>query len=324
MGIGILADVLMNPVFPADGVEVERAVALSDVAALEKSNRQQAWQAFLDVVYAGHPYSNPVAGTADGLKAATLDDLKMFHSAAYRPDRTIMVFAGDATEDEAAALVEKYFGSWKAPDNKPFVVPPVPAIVKSTTKYVTMPEKMQDVFYIGFPTLKPDNPDYYAFQIATDIMAGTDLTSRLYKVIREKEGLVYYVYGQHLPRTGAATFQVVGGLAPENLDRAIELVRSEIRRIQTEPIPETELAEAKSFAIGQLPLKLETNGSVAGILSDLAYFGRPFDVIDNYPAIIQKISADGIMKVAREQLSADIYAAGVAGPTKAPETGEKK
>ncbi|MFA6450538.1 MAG: pitrilysin family protein, partial [bacterium] len=101
MGIGILADVLMNPVFPAEGVEVERAVALSDVAALEKNNRQQAWQAFIDVVYAGHPYSNPVAGTADGLKAATLDDLKMFHSAAYRPDRTIMVFAGDATEDEA-------------------------------------------------------------------------------------------------------------------------------------------------------------------------------------------------------------------------------
>jgi len=121
---------------------------------------------------------------------------------------------------------------------------------------MTMPEKMQDVFFIGFPTLKPDNPDYYTFRLATNILAGTDLTSRLYNVVREKEGLVYYVYGQHVPRTGAATFAIVGGLAPENLDRAIKLAKDEIHRIQTEPVPDKELKDAKDFAAGELPLAL--------------------------------------------------------------------
>jgi len=321
MGFELLADVLINPVFPADGVEVERGVAVSDVAYLEKNNRNQAWQAFADTVYANHPYSNPVSGTTDGLKAIKIEDLIRYHDATYRPDRTIIVLAGSITESEAVEAAGKYFNSWKAPDARSFEAPPVPTLDGIKTKYVTMPEKAQDVFYLGFPALKPDDPDYYTFQIMTDVLAGTDLTSRLYNVIREKEGLVYYVYGQHLPRTSGATFQITGGLAPENLDRAIELIRSEIKRIQNEPLTEKELSEAKSFAIGQLPLDLETNENVAAVLADLAYFGRPFDSIDKYPAEIQKITADAIMRVAREQLKADGYALGVAGPSVAPTEG---
>lgn len=324
IGMDILSDVLMNPVFPEEGVAAERDLLMSDLINIMKSNNQQAWLAFTSLIYRDHPYGNPVLGTDAGVKSITTDDLNNFHKSFYRPDRTILIIAGDATLEEASSVAEKYFGMWKRPNKDKFVVPPVPELKKAETKYVYMPEKMQDVFYIGFPTLRPNNPDIYTFEMATDIMAGTDLTSRLYKSIREDEGLVYYVYGNHLPRTAAATFQIVGGLAPENLDRAVELVRKEIKRMQTEPISDEELNDAKNFAIGQLPLQLETNEGAAAIISDLEYFGRPFDVIDNYPAIILKITSDAIMKVSKEWMSADIFALGVAGPSQAPSQGEQK
>lgn len=317
IGFEILADVVTNPVFPAEGVETERSVAIAEAADNEKSNRYQAWQTFLGLIYPNHPYSNPAAGTAQGLAAATVGDLKKFHSEMYRPDRTIIVVAGDVTEAEAAALAEKYFGEWKSPDSGAFEVPTVPGLDGEREKYFSMPEKTQDVIFFGFQTLKPDNPDYYTFELMTDALAGSDLTSRLYTTIRENEGLVYYVYGYHTPKTAAATFQITAGFAPENLGRVVELIRSEIRRLQTAPMPEGELADAKSFLIGNMPVSMETNGAVASVLADIEYFGRTFDSLDNYPAEIEKITPDAIMKAARAYLDADTFVIGIAGPSEA-------
>lgn len=314
MGMDLLADVLMNPVFPEEGVEIERAIAVSSAEAQKKSNSMMAWHAYMSQVYEGHPYSNPTSGTVNGLKSVTLEDLKKFHADNFRPDRMQLVFAGDITLEEAVGVVEEFFGGWKAAGEQAFETPGLPKLEGVKRKLVEMPEKMQDVFYIGFPTLGPTDPDYDTFELMTNILAGTDLTSRLYKTVREKNGLVYYVYGFHLPKTGGATFQVSGGLAPENLEKAIGLVLDGIKEIQTQPLGEQELKDAKNFAIGSLLRSLETNDQVASMLSDYAYFGRPFEDIDKYPGMIEKINAGDIMRAAKKHLSTENYVIGVAGP----------
>ena len=145
-------------------------------------------------------------------------------------------------------------------------------------------------------------------------MAGTDLTSRLYTSVREREGLVYYIYGFDLPKTAASTFQISGGLAPENLSRAIELVKEEINRISTEPLEGNVLADAKSFAVGKLPMSIETNASIVRVMSDFEYYGRPLEDIDNFAADVKEISTDDIMKAAKKYLDTENYSLGVAGP----------
>jgi zinc protease len=313
-GMSLLADMLISPSFPAEGVEVERAVAISEAEAADNNARDRAWRAFNEIVFSGHPYGNPPDGSSGDLAAATIDDIRSFHAATYRPDAAILVVSGDVTIDEIEALAIEKFGSWRVPGDPLWRAAAPAALESPKRKRADMPEKVQNVFFMGFPTIMPSHPDYPAYQLMTNILAGGDLTSRLYQSIREKEGLVYYVYGYDAPRAYGSTFQITGGVAPDKLERAIELAAMEIKRIQTQPVSDEELKDAKSHAAGQLPLAIETNDKAARIIADLEYQGRPFDTIDNYASIIDKITPDDIMKVAREGLNSEISAIGIAGP----------
>ncbi|HOC91923.1 MAG TPA: pitrilysin family protein [bacterium] len=319
-GMSLLADMMISPAFPSDGVEIERAVAISEAEAADNSTRDRAWRAFNEILFAGHPYGNPPEGSPDGLAVASIDDIRSFHSAAYRPDAAMLVVSGDVTIEEIEALAMKKFGSWTAPVSPLWRAPAPAPLASPNRKHSEMPEKVQNVFFMGFPTMLPSHPDYPAYQLMTNILAGGDLTSRLYQSIREKEGLVYYVYGYDAPRAYGSTFQITGGVAPDKLERAIELAAQEIKRIQTEPVSDIELEDAKSHAAGQLPLAIETNDKAARVIADLEYHGKPFDTIDNYASIIDKITPDDIMRVAREGLNSEAAAIGVAGP---PISGER-
>lgn len=315
----ILADMILNPSFSQEGLDIEKGIAVSGYLAAQKNNRNRAWQAYLDAVYPGHPYSNPSGGTDEGLTAVALNDLTKFHSANFRPDRTIIAISGDVTNEEIRSLIEKHLAGWKPPDNTPFKVAALLETMGDEKKSVDMPEKMQNVFYAGFPAPLPSDPDYITFDVMTDIFAGTDLTSRLYTSVREKEGLVYYIYGYDAPKSAASTFQISAGLAPQNMARTVELMRQEIKSIITEPLPEQVLNDAKSFAVGHLPMTIETNGGIAGVMADFEYYGRPLTDIDNYAATVRNITADDIMRVAAKYLDPDKFIFAVAGPV----SGEK-
>jgi len=314
MGVDLLADMLLNPSFPGDALEVERGVALAEHAAEQKNNRRRAWNAYMDLFYQGHPYSNPVSGTEEGIDSITREDLVGFHERVYRPDRTMIAFVGDIDTDEAVELARKYLGGWGAPDSKPFSPPPPPTVKELRKKEVEMPEKMQGVFYVGFPAPLPDSDDYEAFDMMADILAGSDLTSRLYRAVRKEEGLVYYVFGFDLPKTVSSSFQITAGTTPQNFLKTLDLILGEIRRIQTEPVGEKELTDAKSFAVGHLPMSIETNEAIASTMLDFEYNGRPFEDIDNYADTIRGITAQDIMDAANKYLDPKKYILGVAGP----------
>lgn len=314
----LLADMILNPSFKQEGLDIEKGIAISDYLAGQKNNRSRAWQAYLDAAFPGHPYSNPVGGTEDGLSATTLDDLADFHAANFRPDRTIVAISGAVKNDDIVNLLRKYLSTWQAPDDEPFVAAPLPVTEGNEVIKIDMPEKMQDVFFAGFKAPMPSDPDFETFELMTDVLAGTDLTSRLYGSVREKEGLVYYIYGFDAPKSGASTFQISAGLAPQNLDRALELMSKEISTIISEPLTEQVLNDAKSFSVGHLPMTIETNRGIAGTMADFEYYGRSFADIDNYASAIRNVTADDIMKVAAKYLNPDKYVFAVAGPVNPP------
>ncbi len=312
-GFELLSDILLNPSFPEDGFEIERNIAVAQYTAMQKNTRSMAWKKYMNMMYRGHPYSNPVDGSEAGLAAATVEAMKTFHDNNYRPENTIIAVAGDVTAAEAGQLAEKLLGKWERGGRK-FNPPPVADLKGFSSETIDMPEKMQDVFVMGFRSPRPADDDYETFDMMTDILAGTDLTSRLYTTIREQEGLVYYVYGFDLAKTAAAAFQISGGVSPQNLNRAIELTKKEIARISEEPVGDEELADAKSYAVGHLPLTIETNSQIAKLLTSYEYHGRSFDDIDNYADKVNKITMDDIMNVARKYLVIDKCVLAVAGP----------
>jgi zinc protease len=139
------------------------------------------------------------------------------------------------------------------------------------------------------------------------------MMGRIGQTVREEQGLAYYAYSHLQGGLGPSPWVVSVGVAPHNIERAIESVRQEIGRIQNEPAVAAELADSQAYRIGSLPVSLETNSSLAGIIGDMAYYDLGLDYLQHYPAQVGAITVERIQAAAQKYLSTDQLAVAVAG-----------
>jgi zinc protease len=132
------------------------------------------------------------------------------------------------------------------------------------------------------PTIDRRHQDYQALRIANFIIGGSDLSSRLMKRLRVREGLTYgvsSVYNPGIPVDG----QIVGANISIQCEtemrksrKALELIYDELAEIREKGFSEEELADAKSFYKGSLPLRVESYAQVLSMLTEEIVFGLPF------------------------------------------------
>jgi zinc protease len=104
------------------------------------------------------------------------------------------------------------------------------------------------------------------------------------------------------------------GVDPENIERALHAIQSELNRLRDELVSDHELEDAKSFLTGVLPLALETHDGVASILLAIEEFGLGLDYLDRYPDIIGAVSREQVRDAARSHLDPETLAIGIARP----------
>ena len=190
--LDVLADMLVNPTFPADGLERLRGQRLVQLTQARAQPGAIASRVFPRIVYGdAHPYGRVV--TEASLKAITRDDLVAFHKAYFQPGRALVTVVGDTTAAAAKAVVEKALAAWAKGGEKPsFTFPTVPEPKSTTIFLVDKPGAAQSTFAIGRPGPPRTTPDYYALQVMNTILGGM-FQSRLNANIREDKGYSYGV-----------------------------------------------------------------------------------------------------------------------------------
>ncbi len=84
--------------------------------------------------------------------------------------------------------------------------------------------------------------------------------------------------------------------------------------MQDEPVPAEELADSQAFLTGSLPVSLETNDGLAGIITDMELYGLGLDYLQTYTDEINAVTPARVQAAARKYWSADEIAVAVAGP----------
>src|SRR5262249_30719554 len=139
-----------------------------------------------------HRFGTATMGTAETIKAFTVDDLRAFYTATFRPDNGALLIVGDVTPDTVLPLVEKNFGAWKAagarPARPPF--PTVPTRDQRAVYLVDKPNAPQSQIRIGSVAVARSTPDYFPIQVANTILGGS-FSSRLNMNLREQHGYTY-------------------------------------------------------------------------------------------------------------------------------------
>jgi len=276
-GMQLLAANLLHPALPPAAFRVVRAQHAAAAAGEIQSPAYRFRRALRAALY---PPGDPTLreATPASIDALTLRDVRRYYHRVFRPDLTTIVVIGDITPKRARAVVERYFGAWKATGPKPNTwLPPVPANRPSVTQ-VPDPGRIQDEVVLAETLgLTRRNPDYYALELGNHVLGGGFYATRLYRDLRLTRGLVYYVSsGFDIGRTRSA-YVVTYGCDPDNVARARAIVVRDLQAMRTEPVGPAALRRAKALALHEIPLAQASLGAIAGGLLSRAVEGLPLD-----------------------------------------------
>lgn len=313
--LGIAEQVLLYPTFPADEVEKLRGQIVTNLREAEDDTRYVAWTRFEELAFpAGHPYHRTSGGTEATVKKLTRAKLADFHTKYFRPEGALFVIVGDIEAQKAIDLIAAHFGGWKGKKNLPFDVPDAPFATRAIRRDFTLEGKIQSDVVMGYPGIRRSDRDFYALRTADLIFGQLGLSGRLGETVRDKMGLCYYVYSSLNAGIGAGAWTIGTGVNPRNVDKAIEAIGDEVRRLRTEGVTQDELSHAQDYLTGSLALRLETNDGVGATLADMELYGLGMDYIVRYADIFRSITREQILEVVSKYARLEDAVIVTAGP----------
>jgi zinc protease len=253
-GVQLLADNELSPALPEADFKIIQPQLAASVAGELQSPDHIAGHTLTAALF---PKADPATRetTPESVKALTIDDVQNYYHGAFRPDLATIIVIGNVTVDNAVAIVQKYFGSWQAAGEKPSTLfPPAPANSASVT-HVPDSSRVQDKVTLG-ETLQitRTNADYYALQLGNHVLGGGFYATRLYRDLREKSGLVYFVSSTFNIGLTRGVYQVAYACDPPNVNKARAMILADLKDIQTKPVTDQELHQAKLMLLRDIPL----------------------------------------------------------------------
>ena len=299
-GLGILMDVLTQPTFPEDELRREVEKTLASIQAAEDEPEEVAEKEFQKALFLNSRYGHPVEGTRESLQRITREDLLQFYRCYYHPNNAILVVVGDVSSDEIKSRVLPRMEAWpseKIPGER-FVTG-----FADQKKTIKIDRSItQANIILGHRGVSRDNPDYYALTVLNYILGGGGFSSRLIDEIRVKRGLAYSVASFFDPSRYPGSFQIVLQTKNTSAREAIALSFQEMERIRKEPVSEKELEGAKKYLIGSFPMRLDTQGKLVNFLAQVEYFGLGLNYPESYPSIIQAVTREDVLRIAKTYL----------------------
>ena len=305
--LDLLADILLNPVFSQEILDLERDKSKSGLTMIN-DNIAGVNDRLSQALTYGKNFPSGELETIASLEKVTLQDLENFHKTYTAPNVARLVIVGDITEAEAKAQAQKYFGKW-AKKNVPvakYTLPQAPAATQ--VAMVSRPGSVQSAIDISYPiSFKPGTPDADAATIMTYILGGGS-SSRLFQNLRETHSYTYGVYNMLSPDELMGRYHLTAGrgdaasVKGAATDSALVEVLYEINKIRQNPISEQELKDAKAFFAGDFGRSLESAATIASYAIMIDKYGLPKNYFKDYLKRLEAITVTDVQAAAQKYL----------------------
>jgi zinc protease len=297
-GLDLMADVLLQPTFPAGALERERQVQLATIRAQKDHLLQSASLAMRRALFGECGYGLDASGNEDSVKRIQAADLRAFHEQLAVPNNCVMAIYGDVKADDVRAAVERAFAPWK-----PAVAPTLDVgfcTLDSIRRVSETRDKKQAVLVIGFRGTTVRDADRYPLELLQE--ACSDLGSRLFMRIREKLGLAYYVGAQNVLGLAPGYFAFYAGTEPDKASQVETELLNEAELLRAEGLSPEELKRAKAKIIGQRKIARQDLGGFAMTNALDELYGLGYAYTDTEDALYEAVTLDQVKSVARKYL----------------------
>jgi zinc protease len=276
-GVELLADNELHPALPEEAFKVVQQQTAEETAGELQSPGYRFDRALSKALL---PANDPLLREVTPEKVSTLSyaDMTSYYAQTFRPDLATIVVIGDIDPDAARAVIEKYFGEWKAAGPKPNVVlPPVPGN-KASAVHVPDASQIQDTVDLAEQLeMNRFNPDYYALQVGNHVLGGGFYATRLYRDVREQAGYVYTINDSLAAGESRAKYSIEYGCDPQNVTKARVLIQGELNAMQKYNVTPAELQQAKALLLRQIPLSESSEDELASGMIARARIGLPLN-----------------------------------------------
>lgn len=313
-GVELLADNELSPALPEEDFKtIQPQLAASYAGELQSPDHIAGHALTLALFPKGDPAQRET--TPDTMKALTIGEVRDYFHAAFRPDLTTIVVIGRVSVNDAVAVVQKHFGDWQASGEKPDTLFPAAPTNTLSVTHVPDSSRVQDKVTLA-ETLQitRTNADYYALQLGNHVLGGGFYATRLYRDLREKNGLVYFVSSTFNIGLTRGIYEVSYACDPPNVAKARAMVLADLADMQNKSVTAQELHQAKLMLLRDIPLAEASVDQIAGGWLSRAELNLPLDEPVRAGKIYTKLGARDVRKAFAKWLRPEGLAQVTQGP----------
>lgn len=311
-GLELLADLVLNPAFPPLEMEKVREDILAGIRAKKDRPTSELFDLFYKTLYPHHPYGHPRTGTEETIRAITRADLeKWYRTFIAIPSNFVLTVVGDVKKDQLVPYIKTLFRPFSPSDRQLPQIPPEPPIQRPREAHLTRPGA-QTHLVIGY--LGPGLRDRNNAPMALIDTALSGQGGRLFTRLRDKQSLAYAITAFRRPGLETGAFGAYLACDPDKLAVARKGIFSELDRVRDKGLTEKELAEAKTYLVGNLRIGLQTNASQTMQMALDELYGLGYDDLGRHIRKINAVTRKDILRAARQVIRPEGYVLVTVGP----------
>ena len=309
MVVDVLTDIFLHSTFAPEEILREQQVILQEIRMIEDTPDDYVHIVFQDMFWNHNPLGRPIYGTAEAVEKIDRECILRYLSRTFNPARIVVAAAGDLDHERFVELVAPSMETLSTRED--FNTRQTP---ESQHIYEVISKDLEQVHLcLGMKGTSHLDKSRFACHLL-NVILGSSMSSRLFQEIREKRGLAYSVYSFMNSHEDTGLLGVYSGIASENVNETLQVIKDQLTTLIDQPISETELNAAKEYMKGSMYLNAEISDSRMNRLAKNEFlFGR-YVAYEEVEEKINQVTAEEIQNWFRQVFKPDQLALVLLGP----------
>lgn len=297
-GLEVLSKMILQPSFSKREIENVRTPMFYELLRKASDPELVGKKQLFHILFRDHPYRKSIYNE-DVIKNLNQNNLLSFFNKYYRPNNAQLVLTGDLSLSTASRKVSRYLNTWERKDKEfSFISAPDPN-EKLKICLVDIPREKDATIYMGNIISPLSNDDFFPLIVLNQVLGGTP-ASRLFMNLRESKGYAYYAFSEIELFRACGVFLIKAKVRPEVIHASVMETLREIEKVIQEKIPSFEIEQAKSYLIGNFPLKIETSDSLSLKVAQIQAFQLGEEHWSKYYQNIMLIDSTKVFETAQK------------------------